>query len=485
MKTVANISIAALGALMVLTCLAAEEVGKVTFSRGVLTGQLDGEQPRLIGKGVALRNGETLNTGSRGFAVIELADGTRMTLRPSTTFKIDNVDTDQGEESALLSLIRGGLRAITGFISKAKPDAFRISTTVATIGIRGTEFDARLCEGGECQQEEDASGREAERESRVVGRIALLRGKASGAVDGEPSRVLTTGGAVYERDQIQTGIKSFVVIAFNDESRATLAPQSAFRIEEHEFAPQQPDENNSFFSFLQGGLRMVTGLIGRLNQKALRVATPTATIGIRGTGFDLVCEGACVSESALRDPARDSLLGQFIDLLMKPAYALGDGNGMYAKVWRGAIELQLQNDTVLLENGRSAYLRNDFSMPQMIADIPPGLRIMGGAPRPDQVPIPEDAFIEIDASVIEPGLYVNVRKGDVAVAGVDGRVVNIGAGEALLANDLRAVRLSFVPAFQKFDVMPDPARITVQTETMLNLFGARGDDNNTMECTVQ
>jgi hypothetical protein len=110
---------------------------------------------------------------------------------------------------------------------------------------------------------------------------------------------------------------------------------------------------------------------------------------------------------------------------------------------------------------------------------------MGGAPRPDRVPMPEDAFIELDASVIEPGLYVNVRKGDVAVQGLDGKTVNIGAGEALQAGPLRAVRLRFVPAFQKFDQIPDPARITVQGEKMMNLFGARGGDRESMECTVR
>ena len=465
--------------------MAAEEVGEVTFSRGVLTGQIDGGQPRLIGKGINLHNGETLNTGSRGIALIKLNDGTRMTLRPNTTFKIEDVNMDKDEESALLSLIRGGLRAVTGFISKAGRSAFRINTPVATIGIRGTEFDARLCEGDECQQEEEASGENAQLDSRVIGRVALLRGKASAIEDGDSSRVLTTGAAVYERDQIQTGIKSYVVIAFNDQTRATLAPQSAFRIEEHEFKPQQPDENNSFFSFLQGSLRMVTGLIGRLNQRAFRVATPTATIGIRGTGFDLVCEGACVSSNASIDPAGDSLLGQFLRFLVKPAYALGDGNGMYAKVWSGTIELQLGDSMMLLQNGRTAYLRNNFIQPQLVPDIPVGLRTMGGAPRPDKVPFPAEAFDGIDTSRIEPGLYVNVRKGDVAVLGADGNVVNIGAGEALLADSLRAVRLRLVPAFQKFDKVPNPALMTARTEKMIDLFGARGGDGDSMECTVR
>ena len=67
--------------LIILGCLlsqvspAAEEVGKVAYSRGVLTGQVDGQQPRIIARGVPLHNGETLNTGSRGFALITLDDG--------------------------------------------------------------------------------------------------------------------------------------------------------------------------------------------------------------------------------------------------------------------------------------------------------------------------------------------------------------------------------------------------------------------------
>jgi hypothetical protein len=204
-------AIVILGALFSGACLAAAEIGTVAYSRGVLTGQVDGEQPRLIAKGVPLHNGETLNTGSRAFALIKLDDGTRMTLRPNTTLKIEDLNTKKGSENALLSLIRGGLRAVTGFIGKARPNAFRINTTVATIGIRGTEFDARLCEDNECQLEEEATGETAKRESRVVGRIALIRGKASAAVDGQESRVLSSGAAVYERDQIQTGIKSFEI----------------------------------------------------------------------------------------------------------------------------------------------------------------------------------------------------------------------------------------------------------------------------------
>ena len=474
-----------LGVSISLAARAAEEVGEVDYSRGVLTGQLEGEPPRIIGKGADLFNGETLNTGSRAFALISLIDGTRMTLRPNTTFKIENVNIQQGSENAFVSLIRGGLRAITGFISKRKPNSFRISTTVATIGVRGTEFDARLCEGTECQQEEDAIVEAAQRETRVVGRIAVLNGKASATEDGQDTRVLAAGAAVYERDQIQTGIQSHMVIAFNDDTRVTLLPKSIFRIEEHEFKPEQPDENNSFLSFLRGGLRLITGAIGRLNQKSVRIATPTATIGIRGTGFDLVCEGDCVSNNAMRDPAHDTLLGKFINFFMRPAYAQGTRNGMYAKVWDGSIELHLVNGSLLLDNGRTAFLENNTSQPQLVSDIPAKLRDMEGAPRPDKVRIDSNLFGESDQLEIKPGLYVNVRQGDVEIEGADGNRINIGAGEAAVAGEDGAVRLAYVPAFQKFDKTPDPAGFNERSEKMMNLFGERGADKDSMECTVR
>lgn len=486
MKILIKLIIGLLGSVTGFACAAAVEVGVVNYSRGVLTGQIDGEQPRLIAKGSLLHNGETLNTGSRGFALIEFNDGTRMTLRPSTTFKIDRVDTRPQQESMVLSLIRGGLRAITGFVSKRARNAFRINTTVATIGIRGTEFDARLCEGSECQDEEDATGAVAQDESRVVGRIAFIRGRASAQRDGQDSRVLDVGAAVYERDQIQTGIKSFVVIAFNDDTRATVAPQSAFRIEEHEYKPEQPDESNSFLSFLQGGLRILTGAIANLNQKAFRVATPTATIGIRGTGFDLVCQGACVSQNAQRDPARDTLIGKLLGFFLRPAYAQSARDGMYAKAWRGQILLQYGNQSKLLELGRTAFMVNSFDEPVIVPDIPPGVqRLLGTARRPDRVEVDPDTFSSVDESTIEPGLYVKVDKGDVSVRGFDGRTLHIGIGEVVRAGLDSLVRRKRMPAFQKFDRTPRPGQFDTQTEQMVNLFGLSGADKETMVCTVQ
>ncbi len=465
--------------------LAASEVGKVTYARGVLTGQIAGQPPEILGKDWPLFNGQTLNTGSTGFAVIELDDGSRMTLRPKTTFKIENVETREGSENALFRLFRGGFRAITGIISKKKPDAFRVTTSVATLGIRGTEFDARLCEGNECDEENRELAKTAQSEAQVIGRVALVKGNAIALEPDDERRTLRAGSEVYELDELRTGINSYAVIAFNDRSRVTLSPSSAFKIEAHKYAPEAPSENNALLRFIRGGLRLVTGAIGTLNRKAYKVATPTATLGIRGTGFDIACDGDCVDNTALYDPASDTPAARLLNYFLKPAFAQ-TRNGMYTRVWEGSIEIQFEGGTMLLEQDRVAFIRNNFSPPVIVDDFPVNLRNMGNAPRPDTLKIDEDLVTKLDADTIQPGLYVNVRDGEVGVEGLDGRTVTLRKGQAgLAALDGRTIRLDFVPPFQLFDRIPDPSQLTPRMRQMIELFGTQGSDKQEFECRVQ
>jgi len=46
---------------------------------------------------------------------------------------------------------------------------------------------------------------------------------------------------------------------------------------------------------LKGGVRVVTGLIGRVKHENFKFGVSGATIGIRGTGFDAWCYGACAT----------------------------------------------------------------------------------------------------------------------------------------------------------------------------------------------
>ena len=112
----------------------------------------------------------------------------------------------------------------------------------------------------------------------------------SGAVvakkaDGQ-SRILSVKSNVEEGDVLATADNSYARVKFTDGSEAVLRPATQVKIDRFNFEEQRPQGDGMALSLLKGGMRAVTGLLGRRNPAAMRVATPSATIGIRGTTFN-------------------------------------------------------------------------------------------------------------------------------------------------------------------------------------------------------
>ena len=55
-------------------------------------------------------------------------------------------ETQNGASRAFFSLLKGGFRSISGLIGKLNHDEYRVSTPVATIGIRGTDYLVVICD---------------------------------------------------------------------------------------------------------------------------------------------------------------------------------------------------------------------------------------------------------------------------------------------------------------------------------------------------
>lgn len=81
-------------------------------------------------------------TGADAAASVVLRDGTALMVGPSSRLDVKefHFDATTQDGGMLVSLLRGSLRMITGLIGKTNPDAVRIETQTATIGIRGTDF---------------------------------------------------------------------------------------------------------------------------------------------------------------------------------------------------------------------------------------------------------------------------------------------------------------------------------------------------------
>nr|WP_280811181.1 FecR domain-containing protein [Variovorax boronicumulans] len=97
---------------------------------------------RTAAAGDALSSVDRIVTGPDSSAAVVLRDDTTLIVGPSSRmdlkeFHFDSTTRDGG---LLISLLRGSMRMITGLIGKTNPDAVRVETQTATIGIRGTDF---------------------------------------------------------------------------------------------------------------------------------------------------------------------------------------------------------------------------------------------------------------------------------------------------------------------------------------------------------
>lgn len=104
---------------------------------------------------------------------------------------------------------------------------------------------------------------------------------------------LAVGAPVEKGDTLKVGERSNLQVRFSDDSVLALRPNTLFRIDDFQFE-NKPGEDKSLFSLLKGGMRTITGIIGRASRRNYAVQAPTATIGIRGTHFTLVsCNNDC------------------------------------------------------------------------------------------------------------------------------------------------------------------------------------------------
>lgn len=125
------------------TQVPAAGAARLDFVHGDVRALSPGGQQRSLSKASELAAGDTLLTGSDGRAQLRFSDGAMISLQPNSEFRLDTYQFSgrvDGSERGFFSLLKGGLRTLTGLIGRANRDSYRLNTAVATIGIRGTEF---------------------------------------------------------------------------------------------------------------------------------------------------------------------------------------------------------------------------------------------------------------------------------------------------------------------------------------------------------
>ncbi|MBT2786851.1 MULTISPECIES: FecR domain-containing protein [unclassified Halomonas] len=120
-----------------------------------------------------------------------------------------------------------------------------------------------------------------------AGKVMFIHGNASIERDGE--RIAAErGDDIFAGDTFRTQSASTLQIRYSDGGTKAIQPESTYTLESYNEDQENPEESVQSGELLRGGLRAVTGLIGRNAPENVSHKTPVATMGIRGTSFQLV-----------------------------------------------------------------------------------------------------------------------------------------------------------------------------------------------------
>ncbi|MEO5619136.1 MAG: FecR domain-containing protein [Candidatus Eisenbacteria bacterium] len=193
-----------------LVALAAEGhaqqvVGRVLVAAGQVTVVRQGN-PSPARAGTALQVGDSVVTAAAANAQLGFIDDSLVALRESSSFLIEKFQFQQaaGQNGLAFSLLRGGLRTVTGLIGATRRDDYRVTTPIASVGIRGTHYSLLYCQD-DCV--EDAG-------------VLAPNGAYGGVYDGAVAVSNNAGEAEFGRDEY------FFVADINTLPQPLLAPPS-------------------------------------------------------------------------------------------------------------------------------------------------------------------------------------------------------------------------------------------------------------------
>ncbi len=123
----------------------------------------------------------------------------------------------------------------------------------------------------------------------AIAQIKTASGAAFVVRDGKRIAAVL-GDPLYEKDVLQTDEGGTIGVTFTDNTVLSLGPSSEAALAQYAF-----DSSNFKGSMLtdmrSGTLTMVSGDIARSSPGAMKVRTPTAILGVRGTSFAVQVAG--------------------------------------------------------------------------------------------------------------------------------------------------------------------------------------------------
>jgi len=217
------------------------------------------------------------------------------------------------------------------------------------------------------------------------GYVQEVQGSVTGQVGAGRARSVSKGETLPNNATVTTGPGSYAVLKFEDGTAVLLKENTSFQVQNYSYNAKAPETGSAIFNLVRGGMRMVTGLVAYRNRDALKVGTPLATIGIRGT--------------------------EFIAELVNP---------FYIQVINGVVTVTNSAGAVAFSAGQAAVVANPSTLASIIPlnQVPPGVFQMPNYPL-SSVPGPTPSGTPVGG-------------GGVGVAGGTALAIGVAVGAAVL-----------------------------------------------------
>jgi len=115
------------------------------------------------------------------------------------------------------------------------------------------------------------------------GLFKAVRGEVT-VVRGDTRSAAVVGGPLHTGDRVITGAQGTATLSLLDSTVIELGANSTLDLTQFRF-DSTTNEGGMLVILARGTLRMITGLIAKTQPENVKVTTPTAVIGVRGTDF--------------------------------------------------------------------------------------------------------------------------------------------------------------------------------------------------------
>lgn len=205
-----------------------------------------------------------------------------------------------------------------------------------------------------------------------VGRNAAVKGTVEiQSINEEVKRQAVVKEPVFLGDNVNSRLGSSLQVLLKDSSTFTVGPQCDIVIDEFVYDPKK--NNNSISAKVKKGMfRFTSGKVSKTNPDRIKIETPTATMGIRGTMVEVL-----VGPEAFLCAEKEGLLAG--DIRMDHAGATlvilrGPGENNTSNNRRGEVDITSGGQTVkLTESGTGVLVSNIEQKPSEPFIVSPSL----------------------------------------------------------------------------------------------------------------